>query len=80
MNQVICQAPLNISIEIIEEVFNKNNQNVLDTLSELWQLEEKQLKEKSKWDTIRETCDEYDMEMSKVIKKTTVNNTTYIHR
>lgn len=66
MEQVISQAPVNISNEKIEEIFNKNNKDIVKTLTELWEIEEKPIvKNESKWDNIRETCDAFDKEMSK---------------
>lgn len=39
MEEVISQAPEHISKEIIESVFKKNNEIVIDTLVELWDIE-----------------------------------------
>jgi hypothetical protein len=39
MEEVISQAPEHISKEIIESVFKKNNEIVIDTLVELWEIE-----------------------------------------
>jgi hypothetical protein len=39
MEEVISQAPENISKDVIESVFKKNNENVIDTLVELWNIE-----------------------------------------
>jgi len=69
MDQVIQQSPPNLSNEFIEEIFNKNNKNVLNTLTELWNITDKiSKKDKNKWDDIRETCDAFDEEMSKMMK------------
>jgi hypothetical protein len=65
MDQVIAQAPVNISNEKIEEIFIKNNNDVIKTLTELWNIEEEPIKNKNKWDEIRETCDDFDKEMGK---------------
>lgn len=72
MEEVISQAPPNVSNDCIKEIFEKHNKNVLATLSELWDIKENVPKEKTKWETIRETCDEFDNEMAKSIKKTLV--------
>jgi hypothetical protein len=69
MEEVLKQAPDNLEIAFIESVFAKNNQNVLDTLMELWSIDKPQEKEKTKWETIRDTCDAFDTEMQKVFKK-----------
>lgn len=71
MDQVMKQAPENIDNDTIEKVFNKNNGNVLNTLSELWNISEKienVSEEKLKWQKIRETYDEIDNEMYRVLK------------
>ena len=39
MEEVISQAPEHISKEVIESVFKKNNEIVIDTLVELWDIE-----------------------------------------
>ena len=39
MEEVINQAPEHISKEDIESIFKKNNENVIDTLIELWNIE-----------------------------------------
>ena len=59
------QAPSNISFEEAEIIFKKNNENIIDSLSELWDIKDnKKSIEKNKWDEIRETCDAFDNEMS----------------
>ena len=45
MDEVIKQAPDNISVEDIEVIFKKNNENVLDTLFDLWNIEVKDFKD-----------------------------------
>ena len=45
MDEVIKQAPDNISVEDIEVVFKKNNENVLDTLFDLWNIEVRDFKD-----------------------------------
>ena len=67
MEEVLRQAPTDIATEIIESIFNKNEGKVLPTLMELWNIEEKQKKPKTKWDEIRETCDAFDSEMENTI-------------
>ena len=41
MDQVLQQSPQNIDKETIEAIFIKNNENVLDTLFELWDIDDK---------------------------------------
>lgn len=78
MEEVIKQAPDNISIEDIEIIFKKNKENVLDTLIELWNINTNKpvvndIEETddtldlsdplNKWAKIRNICDSYDIEM-----------------
>jgi hypothetical protein len=44
MEEVIKQAPSDIAVEDIEVIFKKNNENVLDTLFDLWNIEVKDAK------------------------------------
>lgn len=72
MEQVIQQAPANISVEDIETIFNKNNSNINDTLTELWDIDMSSFiieKKTTKWDEIRDTCDSFDFEMKNMIDK-----------
>lgn len=70
MDIIIQQAPINLTKEEIEIVYNKNNNDIVNTLAELWDIADtKIIPPKTKWDDIRETCDTYDLEMEKVMKK-----------
>ncbi len=74
MDEIIRQAPLNISIEKIEEIYEKNNKNAINTLMELWDIKETTIeiqksKEQLKWDEVRDICDEFDTEMYKQIRR-----------
>ena len=70
METLIQQAPPNLTIEEIEVVYNKNEKNIINTLAELWDIADNIIiPPKTKWDDIRETCDAYDSEMAKVMKK-----------
>ena len=70
MDSLIQQAPSHLTIEEIEIVYNKNDSNVINTLAELWNISDNTvIPPKTKWDDIRETCDAYDSEMEKVMKK-----------
>ena len=51
MDEVIKQAPDNISVEDIEVIFKKNNENVLDTLIDLWDIDVKDATETKDADT-----------------------------
>jgi hypothetical protein len=76
MEEIIKQAPDNISIEEIEIIFKKNKENVLDTLIDLWNIDTNKPSENNieddtldlsdslnKWGKIRNICDSYDKEM-----------------
>ena len=70
MDILIQQAPANLTIEEIEKIYNKNEKNIINTLTELWDIADNRIiPPKTKWDDIRETCDAYDSEMEKVMKK-----------
>jgi hypothetical protein len=72
MDEVIAQAPIHISFDDIKRIFEKHNHCVIDTLTELWDIKESLPKQKNKWENIRETCDAFDYEMSRCIKKTQI--------
>lgn len=69
MDEVYKQAPDGMTYEEVEAIFNKNDKNILNTLIELWEVKEKNVKNISeiqcKWDNIRELCDECDNEIQK---------------
>jgi hypothetical protein len=72
MDSIIKQAPDNFTTEEIENIYNKNNQNVSKTLAELWDIKEEIVnvdQKTEKWNRIRETCDAYDSEMQKLMSK-----------
>lgn len=74
MEEVMKQAPEHISKEDIEIVFKKNNENVIDTLIDLWELDvpktDAELNEKGgKWANIRDVCDSFDLEMQTQINR-----------
>jgi len=82
MDEVYKQSPPNFDKESIKTIFIKNNENVLDTLLELWDIDDKHSsiiqkdddndkddKEKNKWTNIRDICDSFDIEMQKFMKK-----------
>jgi len=70
MEQIISQAPDNLTEEYIKTIYEKNNNDVVKTLAELWDINDN-INEKpiSKWDEIRDTCDSYDNEMQKMLNK-----------
>jgi hypothetical protein len=67
MDEVIKQAPNDIAVEDIEAIFKKNNENVIDTLIDLWNIEVKDAKDavkpaKPKNDEAAETDEAADAE------------------
>lgn len=73
MNEIIKQAPEGIELKVIREVYEKNNEDQLKTLMELWEIKEKkEEKKETQWDNIRDTCDAFDEEMTKYIKNNTI--------
>lgn len=79
MEEVIQQAPDYFSKEEIEVIFKKNEENVINTLIDLWNLDAPKTKSTAeaaleadqnidinktdKWASIRDICDTYDLEM-----------------
>jgi len=81
MDELIKQAPENMNYNDLEIIFLRNNKNIVDTLTEVWDIpinnvnngnsnnkENDVNNEKNKWKMIRETYDEIDREMYNVIK------------
>ena len=70
MDELMLQAPSHITYEDAEVIFKKNSENIVNTLAELWNIKDNTVKKpENKWDEIRETCDAYDAEMEKFMKK-----------
>ena len=78
MEQIISQAPDNLTEEYIKTIYDKNNNDIVKTLAELWNLNDNVnvnyndntiTNSVSKGDEIRETCDLYDNEMQKMLNK-----------
>ena len=73
MNEIIKQAPEGLDLKTIKKVYEKNNEDQLKTLMELWDIKEKkEEKPENNWDKIRDTCDAFDEEMNKFIKKNAI--------
>lgn len=71
MDELLKQAPDNISKEEIETIYLRNNKNVLDTLTELWKIPVKNIEKtenEKKWQEIREIYDDIDKEMYKALR------------
>lgn len=80
MEGLLRQAPIGLTKEYITDIYNNNNNDVAKTLMELWKIPEEKQKvqtEKQKnWNEIRQTCDAYDNEISRLIsnvKNSSVN-------
>lgn len=77
MDEILKQAPDGINKEIINEIYIKNDNDIIKTLMELWDIKDNEKpKEFSKWDEIRDTCDAYDNEMTKMLKEAKNKNRT----
>jgi len=76
MDEIKLQAPLNISDDIINELYIKNNSNVVNTLAELWNLEALPIKKESKFDKFRDICDEHDKACYEYLNNMSNNNNT----
>ena len=68
LTEVLNQAPADVDEDYVKTIFAKNQENVSNTLAELWNMPITPAKEKTKWENIRDTCDEYDNEMNRIIK------------
>jgi hypothetical protein len=77
MDELIKQAPMNIDEKIIKEIYEKNNGNIMNSLMELWEIKDENVKEQTKeqkeWDEIRDTCDIFDGEMKNMRAKLRTN-------
>ena len=69
LNFIRMNVPDEVSDEQIKQVFQNNQENLLDTLSYFLKIEQKEEKKKTDWEERREICDAYDAEMQKIIKK-----------
>ena len=73
MDELLKQAPDNISKEEIEKIYLRNDNNILETLIELWKVPVKNTVKKctdteNKWNEIREIYDDIDAEMYKMLR------------
>jgi len=72
MEEVFKQSPIKMTYDEVEIIFLKNNKNILETLEELWMLDNKSVKnigvDDSKWNNIRGICDSFDYEMQNKLK------------
>lgn len=80
MEDIIRQAPKHISYEKVKEIYERNDRDKLRTLMEIWdikdEIEVKKDKDdiQMKWDDIRETCDAFDNEMTRIMNNARKND------
>lgn len=77
MDEILNQAPEGLTKEFINEIYEKNKNNITDTLIELWEIPKLKIKEKNRWDEIRDTCDAFDGEMNRLIDNIRKNKIEY---
>jgi len=68
------QVPENMTYKEVETIFLRNDKNIIDTLTEIWNIPIKNVENvvddnKKKWDEIREVYDSIDREAYKMFKK-----------
>ena len=74
MDELMKQVPENMTYKEVETIFLRNNKNIIDTLTEIWNIPIKNVENvvdenKKKWDEIREIYDSIDREAYKIFKK-----------
>jgi len=68
------QVPENMTYKEAETIFLRNDKNIVDALTEIWNIPIKNVENvvdenKKKWDEIREVYDSIDREAYKMFKK-----------
>ena len=68
------QVPENMSYKDVETIYLRNNKNIIDTLTEVWNIPVKNVENvvdenKKKWNEIREIYDSIDREAYNMFKK-----------
>ena len=74
MDELMKQVPENMTYKEVETIFLRNDKNIIDTLTEIWNIPIKNVENvvdenKKKWDEIREVYDSIDREAYKMFKK-----------
>jgi hypothetical protein len=74
MDELMKQVPENMTYKEVETIFLRNDKNIIDTLTEIWNIPIKNVENvvdenKKKWDEIREIYDSIDREAYKMFKK-----------
>lgn len=70
------QSPENTNIEKIKDILIFNNNDIMKTITDLWNIEKKEeiKKEKTKIDELRDICNEMQIEIEKYKKQNSNNN------
>lgn len=73
---ILSQSPENIDINVVKEKLLLNDNDIINTISDLWNIEKKEeiKKEKTKIDELRIICNEMQIEIEKYKKENTNNN------
>jgi hypothetical protein len=80
MEDIIRQTPKNISYEKVKEIYERNDRDKLKTLMEIWDIKDENEGKKDKddiqmkWDDIRDTCDAFDNEMTRIMNNARKND------
>lgn len=74
MDELMKQVPENMTYKEVETIFLRNDKNIVDALTEIWNIPIKNVENvvdenKKKWDEIREVYDSIDREAYKMFKK-----------
>jgi hypothetical protein len=74
MDELMKQVPENMTYKEAETIFLRNDKNIVDALTEIWNIPIKNVENvvdenKKKWDEIREVYDSIDREAYKMFKK-----------
>ncbi len=74
MDELMKQAPEKMSYIEVETIYLRNDKNIIDTLTEIWNIPVKNIENvidenKKKWTEIREIYDSIDKERYNMLKK-----------
>ncbi len=84
-DNILQQCPDNVTLEQVQELYSKFNGNVVDILSNVWNIDNIPIKNQSydenhdnkeKWKNIRDICSSYEEEMNKFMSTANTANTT----
>lgn len=82
MESILNQCPEGMTLEELSTLYERNNSNVTDVLTEAWKIcpviknkpIEKNREVREKWNEIRDICNTYEEEMAKAIDAMKNNN------